>query len=659
MYFISIFHLLFFYSTLAYFPSNYYPKKRSLLSMSHHDVDPTILYKNKQYIRNIPYSTLLKNIKNNEISKIYISNDNDVIAENKEDSEEIMNDYTLTNIIPEIKKDIIDLSIKNNVDTVFKVKEQPVNPIKTVAYEVFGFFNNIIIPIISISIILSLSRTLFSSFFGTNNNQNMFNGNTQNNFPGYLNIDLAKDKNNILKSNITLQSFAGSPEIFEECMEVVSYLKNATIYKEAGAEIPKGILFEGPPGTGKTLLAKAIASETESNFISIAASEFVEVFVGVGASKVRNLFSTARKNKPCIIFIDEFDSVGRQRGTGMNMANDEREQTLNQLLAEMDGFENNEGILVIAATNRKDVLDSALLRPGRFDRIINVALPDKTSRTNILKQHSKNKKLAPSINLDLLSELTQGFSGAQLKNLLNEAAIFAARRGEAIIQNNDLLDALEKLTIGLIRKNDTRSEESKKRVAIHEIGHAFLCHVFNNYFDLKKVTIQSTYNGAGGYTLFNEYFNISESGLYTKDMFKKQLIIAMGGKAAETIYYGNEFVSVGAIQDLKQANNLAHRMISNFGMGKELEPFYNKNTEVVGFGKENMYSEKTKEMIDKESLELVEEALIMAKNILAENKEMLDKLVNSLVENTTILGDEFDKLINNYKECQDVSCDLS
>jgi cell division protease FtsH len=459
------------------------------------------------------------------------------------------------------------------------------------------------------------------------------------------------------KSNITLTSFAGSPEIFEECTEVVSYLKNSTLYKNAGAEVPRGILLEGPPGTGKTLLAKAIASEADANFVSITASEFVEVFVGAGASKIRNLFNTARNNQPCIIFIDEIDSVGRQRGAGINMANDEREQTLNQLLAEMDGFSDNDGVLIIAATNRKDILDAALLRPGRFDRIITVALPDKNSRKDILLVHSKNKTLDPSINLELIAELTAGFSGAQIKNLLNEAAIYAARVGNTIIVEQDILNALDKLIVGLIRKTDTRGDEARRRIAIHEAGHALLCNEFKEYFELKKVTIQSTYNGAGGYTLFNEYQNITESGLYTKNLLKKRLIVAMGGKAAETLYYGEEYVSVGAVQDLKQANSMAQRMIGNYGMGKLLEAFYNEDVDsdrnpFLGrsLGGGAKYSERTKEIMDSESLELLRNAYDEAKRILNENRKNMDAIIENLLEKNTLYTNEFESILDNLRD---------
>ena len=610
----------------------------------HSDNDLTNALKNKNVLQNVPYNKLLDRIQNKEISRIYFSNKyNDVISENKLETDEIYNDYFITDIIPQVTNDLIDISVKNRVEPVFKIKIEEPNQIQIVLYESYQFINNIVFPFILISILFSVARSFFSMTRGNGGNNanpgNPFGQNT----PGSLDIDLERDKEIMLKANITLKSFAGSPEIFEECIEIVSYLKNGTIYEKAGAQIPRGILLEGPPGTGKTLLAKAIASDTDANFISITASEFVEVFVGVGAAKVRSLFKTARKNKPCIIFIDEFDSIGRQRGAGPNMANDEREQTLNQLLAEMDGFADNDGILIIAATNRKDILDSALLRPGRFDRIIKVSLPDKNSRRDILGVHSKNKELSNNVDLDFVADLTSGFSGAQLKNLLNEAAIYTARRGETIIQNQDILDSLEKLLVGLIRKVDTRSEESRRRVAIHEIGHAFLCSLYDDYFELKKVTIQSTYNGAGGYTLFNERQNISESGLYTKDLYKKQLVIAMGGKAAESLYYGNNYISVGAIQDLKQANELAGRMVGNYGMGEILEPFYNKNIDPMLARSGDAYSEKTKMLIDDESFKLVNEALNMAKQILIKNQDKLDILVEKLMEKTTLYKSDFEE----------------
>jgi cell division protease FtsH len=603
--------------------------------------------KNQYFLKRTPYPELLEKIDHNEISKIYFSPNYDkVISENVENTDNLYSDFSLTDIIPPVSTSLIETSIKNKVETIF-VKQQDPSPVQIIATDILNGVNNYFVPFIFISLLFSFVRSLFLSGSSA---RNPFSGGMPG-MPGTLNINLEKDKELMKKSNITLTSFAGSPEIFEECTEVVSYLKNSTIYKNAGAEVPRGILLEGPPGTGKTLLAKAIASEADANFVSITASEFVEVFVGAGASKIRNLFNTARGNKPCIIFIDEIDSVGRQRGAGINMANDEREQTLNQLLAEMDGFSDNEGVLIIAATNRKDVLDAALLRPGRFDRIITVALPDKNSRKDIINVHSKNKQLEPTINLELISELTAGFSGAQIKNLLNEAAIYAARTGRTVINEQDILNALDKLIVGLIRKTDTRGDEARRRVAIHETGHALLCSEFKEYFELKKVTIQSTYNGAGGYTLFNEYQNITESGLYTKNLLKKRLIVAMGGKAAETLYYGEEYVSVGAVQDLKQANSMAQRMIGNYGMGKLLEAFYNEDVDsdrnpflgrTLGVGAK--YSEKTKEIMDSESLELVRNAYDEAKRILNENRNKMDIIIEELLQKNTLYTTEFDEL---------------
>jgi cell division protease FtsH len=447
----------------------------------------------------------------------------------------------------------------------------------------------------------------------------------------------------IFKPNISLLSWSGSPEIMEECKEVISYIENKEKFKLIGAEMPRGILLEGPPGTGKTLLAKVIATETNSTFISISGSEFVELFVGMGAVRVRELFETARANRPSIIFIDEIDAVGRQRGAGINMANDEREQTLNQLLYEMDGFKNNDDILIIAATNRKDILDQALLRPGRFDRIIQIPLPDKYSREKILEFYLKDKNINKKIEISSLADLTEGFSGAQLKNLINEAAIISARNNFSIIQENYIYEAFEKSIIGILKKNSTIAPNTKYRVAIHESGHALLAIKFKEYFEFKKASIQPSYSGAGGFTLFSEKTEIKEGGLYTKDLLKKRLIITMGGKAAESIFYTNEFVSLGAIHDLKQANNLAKKMIGNFGMGELLEVFYNENLNddsnpFLGrsYSQSEKYSDNTRQLMDKESLDLIKEAYICARNILQDNYFQLIYFSDLLINKTMI-----------------------
>jgi cell division protease FtsH len=616
-------------------------KERSSLSINK---NINKLYKERFFLQEVTYSQLNEKIEKHEITNIYFPKTLDsVLLENEKKTGNDYTDYSIVNVSPLITNDIANNAVKHHIEPIF-LKDPYPGPIETFSKDALGFITTYFVPFIFITLIINSIRNFI--LFSSNQNNPLTGGIPR------LNLDFKKDKENMINSNITLSSFAGSPEIFEECTEVVSYLKNETLYKNAGAEIPRGILLEGPPGTGKTLLAKAIASEANANFLSISASEFIEVFVGMGASKIRSLFNSARQNKPCIIFIDEIDSVGRQRGAGINMANDEREQTLNQLLAEMDGFADNDGILVIAATNRKDVLDAALLRPGRFDRIITVSLPDKTSRKDIIKVHSKNKNLEDNINLDLIAELTSGFSGAQIKNLLNEAAIFAARKGNTIISENDISNSLDKLIVGLVRKIDTRSDEAKRRIAIHETGHALLCSLFDDLFELKKVTIQSTYNGAGGYTLFNEHNNITDSGLYTKNLLKKRLVIAMGGKAAENIYYGNEYISVGAVQDLKQANSLAQRMICNYGMGKDLEAFYNENVESErnpflgrSLGLSDKYSEKTKEVIDKESIELVNDALDTAKYILTNHRDKMDIIIKELLKNNTLYGKELNNLV--------------
>ena len=599
--------------------------------------------RNKYFLQKAGYNSLVNKIENHDVSKVYFSEKLDtVIAENNDEKGDIYEDYTITKINPLITSSLTDLSVKNKVETVFLVDPRP--PITSIlANNVLGFIEGSFFPILFLTLLVANFRA-----------SQMGSGSPF--MPGMPGMpgsnSLEKDKLLVTKANITLSSFAGSPEIFEECTEVVSYLKNNTLYQNAGAEIPRGILLEGPPGTGKTLLAKAIASEADANFISVAASEFVELFVGMGAAKIRALFKKARDNKPCIIFIDEIDAVGRQRGTGINMGNDEREQTLNQLLAEMDGFADNEGILIMAATNRKDVLDAALLRPGRFDRLITVPFPDKESRRQILKVHSKNKVLDDSINMDLIAELTNGFSGAQIKNLLNEAAILAAREGKTIITENNILSSLDKLLVGIAKRVDTRDEDARRRVAIHETGHALLAALFDKYFELKKVTIQSTYNGAGGYTIFNEYDNIVDSGLYTKDLLLKRLVVSLGGKAAENLFYGDMQVSVGAVQDLKQANSLAQRMIGNFGMGEKMEVFYNENvdndrTPFLGrsLSMGDKYSDKTKQIFDKESINLVNMAYLEAKQLLEENKPLIEKVVDALMQKVTLTGKEFKDLM--------------
>jgi cell division protease FtsH len=581
---------------------------------------------------------LYKGIEEHSIRKIYFSDNlkEIYIKENENDNQYNMK---VINSDPILTDKIIELSSKSDIDTMI------MTPPHNIFNDGLKFAGNTL-DFIIISLFISTFIQFVVGYFTRGNRQMPMN---PMNLP-FLNKDKRIDKTIL---NISLSDWAGSPEVFEECTEIVSYIKNSTLYKNAGADIPKGILLEGPPGTGKTLIAKAIAKETNATFLSVPASEFVELFVGMGAAKIRDLFSQARQavekeNNAAIIFIDEIDAVGRQRGSSNIMGgNDEREQTLNQLLSEMDGFQPNTNIIVIAATNRKDILDSALLRPGRFDRIIYVPLPDKKSREDILKLYMKSKKIEDNISLDFLAEMTSGFSGAQIKNLLNEAAINTARNGSIIITQKNIEDALEKIVIGITKKIDTRTEDSRYRIALHEMGHAILAANYKEDFELIKVSMKSTYSGIGGYTLFNDNSSKKNDNMYTKDLLKKRLAISLAGKAAEYIYYGEEFVSLGAFEDLKQANQLAKQMITNYGMGDSLEIFFDNNMNEFT---RNSFSEKTKELIDKESINLLFNAYEEAKIVIQKNKDKIDELVKLLLRENILSGEEvYSKL---YDDCK-------
>jgi len=608
----------------------------------------------KYYFQNENYNDVIQNLLDNKISKIFVDKTYRelVTIDNLQKSDYIYSAYSnyhTSNIDPIVLPNLIQKASETHTPIYFvNFNSDMFVNIQNLFSELYNIAS-FSIPVFIFFSFLSFISNIYSnskppSFNSKNiNNSNKINNNKQSPFgflPSFQDKDTEEDT--LIKPNVTLKSWAGSPEVIDECREVISYIENKEKYKLIGAEMPKGILLEGPPGTGKTLIAKAIAGETNSTFITMAGSEFVELFVGMGASRVRELFDSARENRPCIIFIDEIDAVGRQRGAGINLSNDEREQTLNQLLYEMDGFNDNEDIVIIAATNRKDVLDQALLRPGRFDRIIKVPLPDKQSREKILDYYLSSKKLEQCFDISAISELTDGFSGAELKNLINEAAILSARNNFTSIQERFIFDAFEKSIVGLIKANATVAPATKLRVAIHESGHTLLALKFKDYFDFQKVSIQPTYNGAGGYTIFTEKPEIKEGGLYTKDILKKRLIIALGGKAAESIYYGNEFVSLGAIQDLKQANSLAKKMIGNFGMGNKLEVFFNEDVDdsspFLGksLGTNDRYSEYTKYIMDKESLNLVKEAYNEAKNILLNCTEQLVDF-SDLLQNKTVI----------------------
>ncbi|WP_448603566.1 ATP-dependent zinc metalloprotease FtsH [Thermoleptolyngbya sp.] len=450
------------------------------------------------------------------------------------------------------------------------------------------------------------------------------------------------------KTGVTFDSVAGIEEAKEELQEVVTFLKKPERFTAVGAKIPKGVLLVGPPGTGKTLMAKAIAGEAGVPFFSISGSEFVEMFVGVGASRVRDLFKKAKENAPCIIFIDEIDAVGRQRGAGIGGGNDEREQTLNQLLTEMDGFEGNTGIIIIAATNRPDVLDSALLRPGRFDRQVQVDLPGYKGRLGILEVHARDKKLSPEVSLEAIARRTPGFSGADLANLLNEAAILTARRRKEEITPLEIDDAIDRITTGMTL-TPLLDSKKKRLIAYHEVGHALLMTLLKHSDPLNKVTIIPRSGGVGGFAqqTFNE--EMIDSGLYTRAWLLDRITIALGGRAAEEEVFGDSEVTVGASGDIRVVADLAREMVTRYGMS-DLGPFAleSGNSEVF-LGRDLMsrseYSEEIAVKIDHQVRDIATRCHREARRIIRENRALVDKLVEILLEQETIDGEQFRKIV--------------
>ncbi|NEZ66144.1 ATP-dependent zinc metalloprotease FtsH [Leptolyngbyaceae cyanobacterium CCMR0082] len=454
------------------------------------------------------------------------------------------------------------------------------------------------------------------------------------------------------KTGVMFDDVAGIEEAKEELQEVVVFLKNPEKFTAIGARIPKGVLLVGQPGTGKTLLAKAIAGEAGVPFFSISGSEFVEMFVGVGASRVRDLFKKAKENSPCIVFIDEIDAVGRQRGAGIGGGNDEREQTLNQLLTEMDGFEGNSGIIVIAATNRPDVLDAALLRPGRFDRQITVDLPGYKGRLGILDVHARDKKIADDVNLDAIARRTPGFSGAQLANLLNEAAILTARRRKDAVTMAEIDDAIDRLTIGLTL-TPLLDSKKKRLIAYHEVGHALVSTMLKHSDPLAKVTIIPRSGGVGGFASYLPKEDRVDDGLISYAELIDRITMALGGRAAEEIVFGSDEVTQGAANDIQQVTNIARQMITRFGMS-ELGSFAMESpSSAVFLGRSDLmqrseYSEEMAAKIDQRVREIAMTAYIKARSMLKTNRSLLDRLVDRLVEKETIDGEEFRGIVSEY-----------
>jgi cell division protease FtsH len=448
-------------------------------------------------------------------------------------------------------------------------------------------------------------------------------------------------------AKVTFEDVAGIDEAKEELIEIVEFLRDPKKFTRLGGRIPKGVLLVGPPGCGKTLLARAIAGEAGVPFFSISGSDFVEMFVGVGASRVRDLFVQGKKNAPCIIFIDEIDAVGRHRGAGLGGGHDEREQTLNQLLVEMDGFESNEGVILISATNRPDVLDPALLRPGRFDRQVVVSMPDVRGREKILRVHMKKTPIDKDVNAVILAKGTPGFSGADLENLVNEAALLAAKRNKEKIGMADFEDAKDKVYMGLERKSKVIKEEDRKVTAYHEGGHALVARFLPETDAVNKITIVPRGRAAG-----ITWFLPEERDFKYKDQLESELAVAFGGRVAEEIVFKR--ISTGAANDIKQATDLAQQMIRSWGMSDDLGPlFYAKGEEQVFLGREiaqhRDYSEATAQKIDEEIIKLIKNAYERAKSVLSDNLDILHQLAEHLLEKETVMGKELDELIHSLR----------
>lgn len=446
------------------------------------------------------------------------------------------------------------------------------------------------------------------------------------------------------KKKVTFAEVAGLHEEKEQLEEIVDFLEAPEKYTKLGARIPKGIILVGPPGTGKTLLAKAVAGEAGVPFFSISGSDFVEMFVGVGASRVRDLFETAKKNKPCIILIDEIDAVARRRGSGLGGGHDEREQTLNQMLVEMDGFEENEGVIVMAATNRVDILDPAILRPGRFDRRIYVGVPDVRGREEILRVHSKNKPLADNVNLEEIARTTAGFAGADLENLMNESAISAAKDDRAFINEEDVKKSFIKVGIGTEKKSRVISEKDKKITAYHEAGHAILFHVLPEVGPVYAVSVIPTGQGAGGYTM---PLPEKDEMYMTKGRMLQNIIVSLGGRIAESLIL--EDVTTGASMDIRQATEAARDMVTKYGFSDELGMInYSTSDDEVFIGRDightKNFSEGTSEIIDREVKKIIDDCYAKATKILKDNIDLLHKIAAKLIEKERIGKDEFESL---------------
>ena len=566
------------------------------------------------------YSQFIQEVEGKKVDKINISSDRSKALVTAQDGNKVIvnlpNDPELINILT---KNNVDISVLPQNDEGFWVKA----------------LSSLFFPIL----------LLVGLFFLVRRAQNG---------PGNQAMNFGKSKARVQmepQTQVTFGDVAGIEQAKLELAEVVDFLKNADRFTAVGAKIPKGVLLVGPPGTGKTLLAKAVAGEAGVPFFSISGSEFVEMFVGVGASRVRDLFEQAKSNAPCIVFIDEIDAVGRQRGAGLGGGNDEREQTLNQLLTEMDGFEGNTGIILIAATNRPDVLDAALLRPGRFDRQVVVDRPDFGGRLEILNVHARGKTLSKDVDLEKIARRTPGFTGADLANLLNEAAILAARRNLTEVSMDEVNDAIDRVLAGPEKKDRVMSEKRKTLVAYHEAGHALVGALMPDYDPVQKISIIPR-GRAGGLTWFTPSEDRMDSGLYSRSYLQNQMAVALGGRIAEEIVFGEEEVTTGASNDLQQVAKVARQMVTRFGMSERLGPVaLGRQQGNMFMGRDIMaerdFSEETAATIDDEVRLLVEQAYRRAKDVLVGNRHVLNALADMLVEKETVDADELQNLLAN------------
>ncbi|MBD2176944.1 ATP-dependent zinc metalloprotease FtsH [Pseudanabaena sp. FACHB-1998] len=585
---------------------------------------PTPVRADGETASSMGYTELLSNVKDNKVQKIDLESNGLAAEVVLKDGRKARVDLIARDGNTELMKAIRE----NNVDIAVRAPQQP-----TLLWQLASTF---FVPLLLIFVLLMVLRRLSNAPGGPG--QTLSFGKTKARFSPEA------------KTGIMFEDVAGIDTAKEELQEVVTFLKQPDRFTAVGAKIPKGVLLIGPPGTGKTLLAKAIAGEAGVPFFSLSGSEFVEMFVGVGASRVRDLFQKAKENAPCIIFIDEIDAVGRQRGAGIGGGNDEREQTLNQMLTEMDGFQGNSGVIVVAATNRPDVLDSALLRPGRFDRQITVDYPDYKGRQEILKVHARNKKLEENVSIESIARLTPGFAGADLANLLNEAAILAARRYKEAIGELEIADAIDRVTIGLSMK--PMLDSSKKRlVAYHEVGHALVMTLLKNASLLDKITIVPRSGGIGG---FAKGVPDEEYGLESRSQILDTITMMLGGRAAEEVVFGDAEITTGASGDFQQVARLTRLMVTQFGMSElGLGALESESGEVFlgrNFMPQSDYSIKLGDRIDRQIREIAQTCYNTAKTLIEDNRDLCDRLVDILLDVETLDGEEFRKIVAEYTQ---------